>query len=160
MNLYDIRAEIEELIDPESGEISDIEKFEELSGSAEAKLENIAIYIKNLEASAELIQREIALLTERKKKALNKAERLKAYMQGFLNGQKFETAKCKCEFRKSTPLEIEDETKFIEWAKINNDKYLKYSEPSVNKTAVKDDISAGMQVPFAQIVTKMNLSIK
>ena len=51
--LYEIDESIKALIDEETGEIADFEAFEALNLERDAKLENIALYIKDLKADAE-----------------------------------------------------------------------------------------------------------
>ena len=52
MNLYEIDAAITALVDPETGEISDFDAFDQLSMARDQKIENIALYYKNLVADA------------------------------------------------------------------------------------------------------------
>lgn len=40
------------------------------------------------------------------------------------------------------------------------DSYLKYAEPTADKTAIKDAISSGVEIPGCQIVEKSNIQIK
>ena len=77
MNLYEIDEEIRVLldqgfnelcIDPETGEILEEKAQELLNGLQEqktAKVENIALYIKNMNSEADAIKREEQRLAER-----------------------------------------------------------------------------------------------
>ena len=58
MNLYEIDSEILGCVDITTGEIFDEDKFEELSLSREAKIENICLWIKNLKAEIEALKAE------------------------------------------------------------------------------------------------------
>ena len=64
MNLYEIDAEILGCVDVETGEIFDVDKFEELSLTRDAKIENICLWIKNLKAQAEALKAEKDAKTE------------------------------------------------------------------------------------------------
>ena len=72
MNLYQIDAEILKVIDFETGEVLDEDKLEELQMSKNEKIENILLYIKNLNADAEIIKAEEKALAERRKAKENK----------------------------------------------------------------------------------------
>ena len=67
MNLYEIDAEIMNCVDVETGEIFDVDKFEELSLSREAKIENICLWIKNLKAEIEALKAEKDAFAKRQK---------------------------------------------------------------------------------------------
>lgn len=153
MNLYEIEAAIMECVDAETGEIFDIEKFEELSLSRDAKIENVCLWIKNLKAEAEALKAEKDAFAEREKAAKNKMESLKRYISGCLDGNKFETARVKVSFRKSETLEVSD---------INGipDEFLRFKEPEVDKTALKNALKSGMQFEGVSLVQNQNIQIK
>lgn len=153
MNLYEIDERILDCVDVETGEIFDIDKFEELSIEREVKIENICLWIKNLTAEAEAIKAEKLNLEVRQKAKTNKIDSLKKYISTYLEGSKFETARVKVSFRKSESLEYEDVYKIPE-------EYLKYKEPEVNKTELKNALKKGLKVEGVSIVEKQNIQIK
>ena len=153
MNLYEIDERILDCVDVETGEIFDIDAFEELSIEREVKIENICLWIKNLTAEAEAIKAEKLALEARQKAKTNKIDSLKRYISTYLEGSKFETARVKVSFRKSESLEYEDVYKIPE-------EYLKYKEPDVNKTELKNAIKKGLKVEGVSIVEKQNIQIK
>jgi len=153
MNLYAIDSAILDCVDAETGEIFDMDKFEELSLTRDAKVENICLWIKNLKAEAEALKAEKDAFAARQKAAENKMESLKRYISGYLEGTSFESAKVKVSFRKSESLEI------LEGAVIP-DEYLKFKEPEVNKTDLKKAIKEGLQLPGVSIVENQNIQIK
>ena len=55
MTLYDIDQRLLDLIDTESGEIEDMEAFEELQMERDRKLEGIALAYKNFTAEAKAL---------------------------------------------------------------------------------------------------------
>ena len=80
MTIYEIDARMAGLIDPETGELLDYEAFASLQMEREAKIENMALWYKDLTAEAKAIREEEKALAERRKSAENKAERLKGYL--------------------------------------------------------------------------------
>ena len=162
MRLYEINAELEKLIDPETGEIADIELFEHLAMERSTKIENIALWIKNLESDAESLQAEEKKLKERRVSAENNAERLHNFLSGMLSdGEKFETPRVKLSWRKSESVKILiSEEDFIAWAKKCNDDLLSYKEPTINKVEIKKRLNAGEAITAATLLQSNNLQIK
>ena len=153
MNLYEIDAEILGCVYIETGEIFDVDKFEELSLTRDAKIENICLWIKNLKAQAEALKAEKESFAQRQKAAETKMESLKRYISTYLEGTAFESAKVKVSFRKSEAVEI------MEGAVIP-DEYLRFKEPEVNKTELKAALKKGVQIPGVSIVENQNIQIK
>lgn len=158
MSIYDIDAAIVSLIDTETGEVTDEEAFDALQMERDAKVENIGLLLKNTVAEAKAIKEEEQALSARRKTAENKVERLRNLLAYALNGERFSTPKLKVSYRKSRVVNIDPQ--FIEWAEINADDLLTYSEPKVNKTAVRDAIDGGRDIKFATIETKQNMQVK
>jgi hypothetical protein len=153
MNLFEIEREIMSCVDMETGEIIDTEKLDQLSMERDTKIENIACWIKNLSAEATALKEQKQAFADRQKTAENKMESLKKYLATYLNGQKFATDKVAVSFRKASSVNVTDMTLIPE-------EYLKYEEPTVNKTAVKDAIKSGLIVPGAEIAEGQSISIK
>jgi hypothetical protein len=160
MTLYQIDAALEALIDPETGELRDYDAYESLAIERDVKLENTALYIKNLEADAEAIKAEEKALADRRRAAENRAAGLRMHLAEALNGERFETPRVAISFRKSEPLEVADPVKFVEWATDKHPEYLKWAQPTINKDAVKTALKDGAKIPGAEIVTRQNLQIK
>lgn len=161
MTLYEINQAILDTIDPETGEIVDVEKLSELQMEREQKLEGVALWVKNLNAEAEAYKAEKEAFAEREKVAKNKAESLKKWLAYALNGQKMSTQKVAISFRKSESVEIEDEERVITYAQKNGrDDLLSYKAPTVNKSAIKAVIKTGKKIPGAVLVEKQNIQIK
>lgn len=163
MTLYEIDKNIEALVntvDPDTGEITvDNEALDALLMERDAKIENIACYIKNLVAESKAIKEEETALSARRKTTEKKAERLKDYLTYALQGEKFQTAKCAVSFRKSSAVEVDD--CFVEWAQTSgNEELLRYKEPEVNKTAVKERLTCGEAFDFARLVQNTSITIK
>ena len=88
MNIYEIDNAMFFLVDEETGEIKDYEAFEEMQMIPEEKIENTALWYKNLIAESKAIREEEKALAERRKSLENKAEQLKTYINRALQGNK------------------------------------------------------------------------
>ena len=60
MTIYEIDQAIMECVDLETGEIIDTEQLDKLQMERDAKLENVACWIKDLKAEAEALKAEIS----------------------------------------------------------------------------------------------------
>lgn len=153
MRLYEINEAILGCIDQETGEVIDPEKLDALTMERETKLENVALWIKDLKAEAEALKAEKQAFADRQKAAETKAESLKKYLEYALEGDPFKTTKVAVSFRKTKSVKIND------IFKISNE-YLKYSEPTADKAAIKKAIEAGEQIEGAELVEGLSVSIK
>lgn len=161
MTIYDIDQRIMELVDPETGELLDLDAFEELQMEREKKLESMALWVKELAATASAIKAEIDTLQERKKAAERKAEALKRYLDFLLAGEKFQTPRCTVSYRKSSSVQVDDPDALIRWLESNGyDDCVKYKQPEVSKTDVGKLIKNGVPVPFAAIQERNSLGVK
>src|SRR5699024_2065350 len=93
MNLYEINREILSCIDYETGEILDVQRLEMLEIAKEKKIENVALWIKNLESEAAALKKEKDSFTQREKSTKNKIESLKKYLENAIQGQKYQNKK-------------------------------------------------------------------
>lgn len=153
MNLFQIDEEIMSCVDMDTGEIIDTEKLKQLQMDRDTKIENIACWIKNLTADAEALKAQKQAFADRQKAAENKVESLKRYLSDYLAGQKFSTDKVAISFRKTSAVNVAD-------ISLIPEDYLKYAEPTVDKTLVKNAIKSGVIVPGAEIVEGQSISIK
>ena len=158
MNIYEIDNAMFSLIDEETGEIKDYEAFEELQMQKEEKIENTALWYKNLVAESKAIREEEKALAERRKSLENKAENLKNFINRTLDGNKFSTSKVAISYRKSTAVEVDDE--FIDYAMKNKNDLLTFKRPEPNKTVIKGMLQGGFDIPHAELVERNNMSIK
>ena len=158
MKLYEIENAILDCIDLETGEVIDTERLDALQMERDAKIENVALWIKDLKAEAEAIKAEKMALAERQKVAENKAESLKKWLAYALDGQKFSTAKCAVSVRKTEKVEISD-VGMIRLMK-EHDELLTYKEPEPNKTAIKQALKDGLTVQGVQLVQNVSTIIK
>lgn len=152
-SLYDIDTRLYSLLDEDTGEITDIEAFEKIQLERDEKIENIALWVKNLKADAEALKAEKLAFAERQKSAEKKIDSLKHLLSDALGGQNFKTARVALSFRKSSEVQIDDIEEI-------SDEYLRYKAPEPDKTAIKAAISEGKEVAGARLVSKVNLQIK
>lgn len=152
MNLFEINAEIMACVN-EDGEVIDPEKLDALVMERDDKIQNIALYIKNLNAEAAALKAEKQAFVERQKQAERKAESLKQYLSSFLNGQKFKSTKVSVSFRKSVVLNITEEA-------VIPEEYLKYADPEVKVSELKEAVKNGLQITGVTLQEKQNLQIK
>ena len=72
MTIYEIDNEIMNCVDMETGEVIDTDKLNDLQMERDAKIENVALWIKELKAEAEAIKNEKQALADRQRVAENK----------------------------------------------------------------------------------------
>ena len=159
MKLYEIDSAILDCIDMETGEVIDTERLDALQMERDAKIENVALWIKDLKAEADAIKAEKQKLAERQKSAENKAESLKKWLAYALDGQKFSTAKCAISFRNTESVEVTDEG-LQNLMRGGKDELLTYKMPEPNKTAIKQAIKDGLSVSGVQLVQNVSTIIK
>ena len=159
MTIYEIDNEIMNCIDMETGEVIDTDKLNDLQMERDAKIENVALWIKELKAEAEAIKNERQALAERQRVAENKAESLKNWLAYALNGEKFKTAKCSISYRNSESVEVTEEG--LEALMREHEDLLTYKAPEPNKKAIKEAIkNDGLDVYGIQLVQKTSTIIK
>lgn len=111
MNLYEINNAITQAIaeyTDENGEITEkgLETLSALEMEKERKIENIALWIKDLESENSAIKSEIDSFKTRLRINENKIDTLKNWLMKATEGRKFSTPKCVVSFRTSTAIEI------------------------------------------------------
>lgn len=158
MTIYEINEQILNCIDLETGEIIDIDRLNDLQLERDAKIENVACWIKELKAEAEAIKAEKLALAERQKVAENKAESLKKWLTYALQGEKFKTAKCSVSFRKTESVEVTDEG--LSNLMKEHDELLTYKAPEPNKKAIKDALKNGLSVEGVRLECNTSTIIK
>ena len=139
-------------------------KIDEVAMNLDTKIENIGLYIKNLNAEAEMIKHEEENLARRRKTNERKIASLTNYLNGYLSAcypneddrrkWKFKTPKVVLGYRKSTTVEVPNlEELDKEYLKIK-------TETSADKVAIKDAIKSGKEVKGAYLKDNINLSVK
>ena len=150
MNLYELNKAIADFdleIDEETGEVLNADELDQITLARDEKIENIALWVKDLLAEAEAIKAEEQALAKRRKQAENKADWLKRYVAQALEGEKFKTPRVAISYRTSEAVEILDEDLIPE-------------EFLMIKKAIKDELKVGGEVEGAVLVKRTSLQIK
>lgn len=158
MNLYEIEQEIMSCVDEETGEVIDFEKLNALTLERDRKIESLALWVKNLKAEADAYKKEKDSFAQKQKSAENRAEQIKKYLSGYLNGTAFKSTRVSVSFRTSESTEVFDLNALMGYDDC--DSYLKYKDPEPDKTAIKDAINSGIKLPGCRIVENNNIQIK
>lgn len=162
MTLYEINEALMACVDQETGEIIDVEALNALHMEREKKLENVALWVKDLRAEADAIANEIKALTARKKAAENKADRLKAWLGEALEGEVFKTSKVRISYTHNTRLNVPDERELVEFLKTleEPEKFLRFSDPELRKDEIKKALKDGYIIPGAELEATESVVIK
>lgn len=188
MKLYEIDQEIQKIldamcVDEETGEvILDTEALNALQEARQDKLENAALYVKDLEATASAIKEEEKKLSERRKAMENKAGRIREWIMFNLNGEKISTPRVALSARAGQPsAKIDDINKIKDWY-FDNYVYrdrdgltkeeleerdritllldFNFGDPTVSKAGLKK-LLADYEIPGAHVeIGKPSLQIK
>ena len=75
------------------------------------------------------------------------------WLKKALDGQKFKTEKTEVNFRKTQKVEV------IDIWELNED-YVKYSDPTPDKAAIKRAIKAGEDVKGAKLIDDISMTVK
>ena len=152
-----IKLDEQRMVDTDSGEILDVDQYLALAEALDAKLENLALYIKNQQAEANMIKAEADILAKRAKAKANEAERCKDRLSNFMannyDGKKFETARVRLSWRTSESVEVSG-------IDALPDEYLRFKAPEPDKTKIKAALKAGVELKGCTLVANQNLQIK
>ena len=169
MTLYDIDAQIaaldgaaedDMLIDEETGElISVAQALDALRMEREAKLENVACWVKNLSAEADAIREEENRLIKRRKAAETKAANLKAWLLAAMTREdgttdKLKTGRVSISVKRNPPSTVVDDELLPSTYKVAKITY------QANKELIKRELLAGGEVPGAHLEYGRSVVIK
>ena len=157
MNLYELNKAIVDFdleIDEETGEVLNADELDQITLARDEKIENIALWVKDLLAEADAIKAEEQALAKRRKQAENKADWLKRYVAQALEGEKFKTPRVAISYRTSEAVEILDEDLIPEEFLMIKTEY------KPDKKAIKDELKVGGEVEGAVLVKRTSLQIK
>lgn len=155
MTLYEIDEAILGCVDTETGDIIDIDRLNALELERDTKISNIGCWIKDLKAEAEALKTEKQNLEKRQKAAENKADQLKRYLEGYLNGAKFKDERVAISYRPSVSTVLDEGINLD--ALPDNCKKVEI-KPSL--TAIKEALQNGEVIEGAHLVTKQNIQIR
>lgn len=145
-NLYEITQDYLQILsmmeDPELDPQTLADTMEAVEGELEVKAENYAKVIRNLEGDIAAIKVELDRLSAKKKTLENNIKTMKSALQMAMEvtgKTKFKTELFSFGIRKNAPSVIMDEP-YIENIP---ERFLKYSEPTINRSAIKEAIQNG-----------------
>lgn len=152
-NLYEINAAILSCVDLETGEIIDVEQLHALQMEREQKIENVALWYKNLLSDAAQYAAEEAAFKEKKQKAKAQAERVKAYLLDALQGEKYKSTRVSISYTTSNRVIVDDVLNLPP-------RFVRFAEPEPNKTEIAAAIKNGEEVNGAHIERNQSIVIK
>lgn len=152
-NLYEINSEILSCIDAETGEIIDVERLQALQMEREQKVENVALWYKNLLSDAAQYAEEEARFKAKKQRAQTQAERLKEYLFSSLAGEKYKSPRVSISYR-TTPRVIVDDVLDLP------PQFVKFAAPEPKKSDIMSAIKNGEEVRGAHIEQNQSIVIK
>jgi len=164
LTLYNIAdqylIDLQKLQDMEIDEQTFADTLEGLSGELELKATNVAMFVRNLEASAEAIKAAEKQMAERRKALESKADRIRQYLLDNMNRTGITKIDCPyfvLSVRKNPPaVEVLNQN-------MIPDEYFDIPEPpapTLNKNRLKEDLKAGVIVEGAKLTAGQSLSIK
>ena len=165
MTLYEIDSSLRELmenaIDPETGElIASPEEWDSLQMAWDEKVENTAVFIKDMRADALKLKAEEENLVKRRKRLERKADWLESNLENCLHGQPFETAKCSIKFRKNQEsVHYISEADAMAWATEYAQELINFGKPTLSKMGIKKLLQEGKDVPGAELVRTVSMKI-
>jgi hypothetical protein len=133
--------------------------LEGMSGDLEVKAQNVALFVRSLEADAAAVKQWSKDAADRAKAIENRAESLRDYLARCLDAadiQKIEGPGIRIGWRKSSAVVIDN-------AEQIPDEFMRTPEPpppAPDKRAIGDAIKAGATVPGARIEDRRGLVIK
>lgn len=144
MTLYDIDAQIaaldgaaedDMLIDQETGELISVSQaLDALRMEREAKLENVACWVKNLSAEADAIREEENRLVKRRKAAETKAANLKSWLLAAMTREdgttdKLKTGRVAVSVKRNPPNTVVDDEEMLPWNTRQSSRSLRRIRP-------------------------------
>ncbi len=169
MAIQEVLMKLEDVIDPDTGEIlSSPDAADEVLSELEALqmekiriLEYLAKVTLNTRAEAAAIKAEEDRLKKRRQSLEHKEERLMGIIDRECEGEKTDLGIAVVSYRKSEKLDVTDPKAAIAWLQANgHDDCIKIADPEVRKDDVKKMDKAGTEVPGTVLVTKNNCSLR
>lgn len=152
-NLYAINAAILDCVDLETGEIIDLVRLRALQLEREQKIENVALWIKNLLSDAEQYKEEKDAFAEKERAAKARAEKLKEYLRDALAGEKFKTTRVNVYYSSSNRVIVDDVLNLPP-------RFVRFADPEPDKKEIMAAIKAGEEVVGAHIESSQSIVIK
>jgi hypothetical protein len=164
LTLYEIAAEyrtdLEKLADLDLDDQTLSDTLDSMGGELQTKAQSVACFIRNLEATAAAIKDAEAQMAARRKSLENRAGRVKDYLHASMKVAGVEKIECPL-FRlsvKHNPASVE-----VYQPELIPPQFMRQPEPpppSPDKTAIKDALKAGQDVPGCRLMHGTRIEIK
>lgn len=160
ITLYQCAADVKEALDYHfETEAERNDTLEAVIGQFDAKAQSVIGYIKNQEATAEMLEEHIKQMGEKLKAIKARNQSLKDYLERNMIAAGIKEIKAddgtfKASFRKSKAVDVFDE------AQIPAEFMRERVTIAPDKTAIKKAIESGQEVAGAKIEERLNLQIK
>ena len=133
---------------------------DKISGIEISRIEFLCKSIKEAPALADALQVEIKRLQDKKASIVSKAEKYKAFLQGYLGGEKYKSPMFTCYYGKNKEV-VGDTEKLRQWLiEQGKTELLKIAEPELRMSDIKKAITDGENLPFVTVQDKQFLCIK
>ena len=142
-------------VDVETGEITDetLFKLDELELARDDKALAVAAYLLGERAEAKAVKEQADRLAARARAHKARADRLLNYLRSNLpDGLKLSDARVQIGWRRSTAVEVDDDASLPD--------ALTRITVTADKTAIKEALKAGEDVPGARLVTRNSVSVR
>ena len=150
--LYEIKQDILDCIDMETGEITDPERLEQLQIDRHEKLRNIAFVAINASADITAYREQEKRFTAKRKAAEKTLAWAKETLARELAGQKMKEAEFTISYRPSEVVEIDDDANLpAEFIKMKSE---------WDKAAIKEALKEGAVFDGCRLVQKQNIQIR
>jgi hypothetical protein len=164
ITLYEIareyRADLEKLADMDLDDQTMEDTLGSLDGDLQVKAQNVACFIRNLEAAAQSIKEAEAQMAARRKAMENRAARIKDYLHASMLVAGVEKIECplfRLSVRNNPPAAEVYQPELIPA------QFMRQPEPppaAPDKTAIKEALKAGQEVPGCRLTHGTRLDIK
>jgi hypothetical protein len=164
LTLYEIAAEyrtdLEKLADLDLDDQTMEDTLESMGGELQTKAQSVACFIRNLEATAFAIKQAELNMAARRKALENRADRVKDYLHASMKVAGVEKIECPL-FRlsvKNNPASVE-----VYEPGLIPPQFMRQAEappPAPDKSAIKEAMKAGQEVPGCRLTSGTRLEIK
>lgn len=164
LTLYEIaqeyRSDLEKLAELDLDDQTLTDTLDSMGGELQVKAQSVACFIRNLEATAAQIKEAEAHMAARRKALENRAERVKDYLLASMMVAGLQKVECPL-FRMS----VRDNPPAVEvfQPELIPKEYMRQAPPpppAVDKTAIKEALKAGQDVPGCRLTVGKRLEIK
>jgi hypothetical protein len=156
----DYRKAADQLADLDLDEQTIADTLDSLGGELEVKAQNVAMFVRNLEATAVAIKDAEGKMAARRKAIENRAERMKQYIlenMQFCEIRQIECPWFKISIRENPSAVVVDAPDLIP------EEFMRVPEPpppAPDKTAIAKALKAGQEVPGVHLMRGVRLDIK